>query len=115
MSRRRNRNRRRNAGDADELPVWELANKLRECKNTKNAMPNLPGEKMTKESAADYLGQMCLLEQKSPVGKHKFSKRFFVSFVSVLWVFFVFLVSVIVFQFGRAIMRASSDNNARLK
>ena len=68
MSRRRGR-RRGDAGSSAELSIYDLANKLPE-------VPNLPSKKLSKEEANNYLGLMCLLECKSPVGKHSFGKRF---------------------------------------
>ena len=74
MSRRR-RGRARGDTNSSELSVYDLANKLKECKKTKNAVPNLPSTS-TEEEANNFLGLMCLIECKSPVGKRKFDKKY---------------------------------------
>ena len=75
MSRRRARRRRGavNSG-LTEIDVCDMANQMRECKATKNAVPNLPSA-VTEKDAQQYIDKYCLLECKSPLGKHKFGKR----------------------------------------
>lgn len=90
MSRRRGR---RREGHGNEFTVWELANRLRDCKKTKNAVPKLPSGKLKADEADDFVGHLCLLEIKTS-SPFKFGKRF-VFVICILICLFVCILLIV--------------------
>jgi len=70
--------RRRGGGNEDECTLYDMANKMRQCGVTKNAVPTIP-KIINGTDINTYVGRMCLLQVKEP-RDNLFSRKYATNF-----------------------------------